>query len=218
MQVPVATSLGSPKPTPRPEPPPCYHPTMSEDPPEDYLHAVGDWSMEETGVIAETSIFSLRGRHCVSPVDSDRRGEFVYLESPDWVNVIALTDDERVVMIEQFRHGIGAVTLEIPGGSVEESEEPVGAGLRELLEESGWSRGEAELIGEVTPNPAIMDNRCYTLLVRNAVRLQDPQPDQTEEIAVRLVPLADVESLIRAGLIHHALVVAAFHHLALLSA
>lgn len=181
-----------------------------------YLRGVGDWSIEETGVLAETSIFSLRTRHCVSPANPERQGEFVYLESPDWVNVIALAGGGEVVMIEQFRHGTGEVTLEIPGGSVEKDEDPAGAGLRELLEESGWGPGQPELIGAVTPNPAIMDNRCHTLLVRDAVRVQEPRPDDTEEIAVRLVPLEAIPGLIRDGVIHHALVVAAFHHLALL--
>lgn len=189
---------------------------MDDEKGQEYLHAVDDWSVEETGVLAETSIFSLRTRYCVSPTEPDRRGEFVYLESPDWVNVIALAADDRVVMIEQFRHGIGEVTLEIPGGSVEDDEDPAEAGLRELLEESGWGPGRSRMIGEVTPNPAIQDNRCHILLVRGAVRVQDPRPEGAEEIAVRLVPLADVPGLIRDGVIHHALVVAAFHHLALL--
>jgi len=182
----------------------------------EYLRGVDDWTMEETGVMAETPIFSLRTRHCASPVEPDRHGEFVYLESPDWVNVIALAGDGRVVMIEQFRHGTGEVTLEIPGGCVEEGESPTEAGLRELLEESGWGAGTTEMIGAVTPNPAILDNRCHTLLVRDAVQVQEPRPDGNEEIAVRLVALQEVPVLIREGVIHHALVVAAFHHLALL--
>ncbi len=166
-------------------------------------------------MVAETGIFTLRRRRGISPTRPDQSGEFVYLDSADWVNVIALTPDREVVLIEQFRHGTGEVTLEIPGGMVDEGEEPLAAGIRELAEETGFGSGRFELIGAVTPNPAILNNRCHTVLVEDATLRGPCALDPHEEVGVRRVPLQDIARLMVEGHIHHALVIAAFHHLAL---
>ncbi len=167
-------------------------------------------------VVAETRIFTLRRRRAASPAHPENPGEFVYLDSADWVNVIALTEADEVVLIEQFRHGTNAVTLEIPGGMVDPGEDPVAAGVRELLEETGYGSDDFLSIGSVAPNPALLNNRCHTVLVRGAAITGPTALEEHEEIAVRLVPLADISAMIRAGTIDHALVVAAFHYLALL--
>lgn len=175
--------------------------------------SIGFWHSDEHETLAETRVFTLRRKRAVSPNDPERKGEFFVIEAPDWVNVIALTDDDQVVLIEQFRHGIEQITVEIPGGSVDPGEDPLAAGLRELLEETGYGGGRAELIGSVTPNPALMGNHCHTVLVRGVERQGDAQLDGFEEIRTWLVPLADVPGMIRAREISHALVIAAFHHL-----
>jgi len=98
---------------------------------------------------------------------------------------------------------------------VDPGETPLEAGPRELLEETGYAGAGARLIGTVSPNPAILDNRCHTVLVEQVEQVADQALESNEEIAVRLMPLAEISRLVRAGTIHHALVVAAFHHLAL---
>jgi ADP-ribose pyrophosphatase len=183
------------------------------DPP--LLSLVPEWQHDGEETIAETRIFTLRKRRATSPSRPDAPGEFVYLDSADWVNVIAVTPKQEVVLIEQYRHGTAEVTLEIPGGMVESGEDPLAAGVRELAEETGFGSDEFELIGSVTPNPAILNNHCHTALVRN-VTLRGPLGlDEHEEIGVRLVPLAAIADMIAEGHIHHALVVAAFHYLSL---
>jgi 8-oxo-dGTP pyrophosphatase MutT (NUDIX family) len=177
---------------------------------------ISRWRADAPEVLAETRIFTLLRRRATSPNDADRSGEFVVLDSADWVNVIALTDDEQVVLIEQFRHGIEEVTLEIPGGMVDPGEDPLSAGLRELREETGYGGGVAELIGVVAPNPALLNNCCHTVLVRGVAVEGAPELEGFEEIRTRLEPLAGVAELIRSGGITHALVIAAFHHLHLL--
>ncbi len=173
------------------------------------------WRHDDDSTIAETRIFTLRRRRGTSPARPQQPGEFVYIDSDDWVNVIALTMAGEVVAIEQFRHGNAEVTLEIPGGMVDPGEAPLAAGVRELVEETGYAGSEACLIGSVTPNPAIFNNRCHTVLVRDACVTQAPTPELHEEFGIRLLPLAQIPELIAGGLIHHSLVVAAFHFLGL---
>jgi len=179
------------------------------------LGLVPCWRYDEDRCLARTPIFTLRQHRGTSPAHPDRPGTFVYLDSPDWVNVIALTPQRQVVLIEQCRHGIQEVTVEIPGGMVDAGESPLHAGLRELREETGYEGPDARIIGRVSPNPAILDNRCHTILVREAVVAAAQRLDGHEEIGVRLVPLREIPQLIGDGVIHHALVVAAFHFLCL---
>lgn len=182
--------------------------------PLDGSDSVAPWPIENDHAIAETRIFTLRQMRTRSPRGSDS-ADFVYIDSTDWVNVIALTPDDQVVLIEQYRHGTREVTLEIPGGMVDAGEDPAEACRRELLEETGYAGDAVELIGAVSPNPAIQNNRCFTGLVRGAARVAEPDLDAFEDIVVRSAPLDEVGDLIRRDAIHHALVVAAFYHLEL---
>lgn len=181
---------------------------------DDYLTLVQSWDAEEDGTLAETPIFALRARRARSR-QSTKAGRYVYLDTVDWVNVVALTANDEVVMIEQYRHGLAEVTLEIPGGMLDPGEDPAQAGLRELEEETGYRGDDVKTLGFVSPNPAIQNNRCHTILVGDASATGRVALDESEEIGVRLVPLAEIDDLIRRGVIHHAMVVSAFHHLAI---
>ncbi len=190
--------------------------------PPDYLNLVQPWRLHPPTELARTRIFTLYSRRCESPTNPMKSGDFVYLDPADWVNVVALTAAGEVVMIEQFRHGLNEVTLELPGGIVDPGEDPMAACTRELLEETGYAPAPssrpaalARSIGLVSANPAIMTNRVHTGLIEHVVPVGHQHLDGNEEIAVRLVPLADVPGLIRRGIIHHSLVVAAFHHYAI---
>ncbi len=173
---------------------------------------VEDWEKLNSEELANYRIFKMRRDVRRSPRTGAEHSFFV-LESPNWVNVIPLTPEGKVVMIHQFRHGTARVTLEIPGGMIDADDgDPANSVRRELLEETGYAATDVIHIGTVDPNPAFLDNHCYTYLARGARWQQPPELDGAEDIAVEEVPLADVPGLIANGRISHALVVAAFYH------
>lgn len=137
--------------------------------------------------------------------------EALILDAPSWVNVIARTPDDRILLVRQWRYGIGAPTLEIPGGMVEEGEDPREAAGRELLEETGYRAGSLAYLGEVEPNPAFITNRCFTFVADELERIGEPEGDGEEELTVESATLAEIPQLILSGAIRHALVIAAFY-------
>ncbi len=142
-------------------------------------------------------------------VHSRRTGiekEFFKLEFPPWVNIVACTPENEIILIRQYRFGTDRLELEIPGGAVNAGEPPLDAGLRELLEETGYAGEDGSIIGKVCPNPALQDNFCYTVLVENAEKVAEPSLDEMEDIEVWTVPEAELFSLVQNGSIQHGLV------------
>jgi ADP-ribose pyrophosphatase len=172
------------------------------------------WQRARSEIVADCRVFRVRRDWSASP-QTGLEHDFYVFTAGDWINVIPLTATDEVVMIEQYRHGSGDVTLEIPGGMVDEGESPRDAAARETLEETGYAASEISTLGRVRPNPAIHDNWLHTFLARDVRLVKAPKHEATEHTAVRLVPLADIPQLIADGLITHALVVAAFHWLTL---
>jgi 8-oxo-dGTP pyrophosphatase MutT (NUDIX family) len=162
------------------------------------------WEALGHTTLLDTRIFGVRStrfRHPVRLVERD----FVVIDPPDWVNVIAVTSDHQMVLVRQFRYGADSLSLEIPGGVIERGEEPVIAGVRELQEETGYVGAPARVLGSVQPNPAIQSNRCHFLLVEQAVATMPLAWDHDEEIEVCVLPVEEVFALARSGLITHSL-------------
>ncbi len=118
-------------------------------------------------------------------------------DTPPTVSVLALTDDHHVVLVEQYRPGPDRVVLSLPGGLVDHGEEPVAAGLRELREETGYAVGAAELVASIDP-PSHTQPR-HVVLARGAHHVGDQRLDELEEIAVVLVPVAELRRRLPSG-------------------
>ena len=175
------------------------------------------WQRLDSETVYSCRIFSLQKNRSRSP-RTNKEHDFFVLDSGDWVNIIPVTADDRVVLIRQYRHGTEDFTLEIPGGMVDQEDpSPLYAARREMQEESGYDSEDIIPLGAIHPNPAIQGNRCHSFLARNVEKRFEPNFDTTEETEVTLAPLADIPDLIRQGQITHALVVVAFHWYDLLS-
>ena len=163
------------------------------------------WTALGHTALANTRIFNLRSTRFRHPARNTER-DFVVIDAPDWVNVIALTPDHRIVLVQQFRFGIDGFSLEIPGGVMEPGEEPVTAGIRELSEETGYTGVAARILGSVHPNPAMQSNRCHFVYVEQACSTAPLAWDPDEEIQVTTLPVDEVFALARNGRITHGLV------------
>ena len=160
--------------------------------------------------LGDFKIFTVRRDRIVSPRTSEEH-DFYVLDGADWINVIALTPEKRILLVEQYRHGTESFTLEIPGGAVDQRDaSPLDAARRELLEETGHAADAWEDLGFVHPNPAIQSNRCFTFLARGCRRVAEPSFDPGEDIEVVEAGREEVREMLRDGRISHSLVVAAF--------
>lgn len=166
------------------------------------------WTIERTETGPNLLVAQARFQLATNP----RTGETLrrtVLDVPEWVNVVALTPERRVVIVRQYRFGTGRVTLEIPGGVIDLGEEPEAAARRELVEETGYTAARWTSLGPVEPNPAFQNNLCHHYLAEEARRTHELELDPGEDIVVDTLSVEQVLAAVRDGTIRHSLVVSA---------
>ncbi len=168
------------------------------------------WAEIERLLLQDCRVFTVSRSLARSPHTGEHH-PFYRIDSADWVNIVALTDQDEIVMVRQYRHGEGEVTLEIPGGIVDPGEDGATAAARELLEETGYLAGAVARLGVVNPNPALFGNRTETYVARGVRRVAEIQNGQTEETVVELIPRSKLRAHAREGRISSALVIAALY-------
>ena len=173
------------------------------------------WPKISSRLLGDYRIFSIRSDVKRSP-RTGREHDFFVIDCVNWVNVVAVTPCQEMVLVEQYRQGTDTVELELPGGMMDAQDaSPEMAGCRELREETGYAGEQSRVIGQVFPNPAIMSNTCFSVLVENCRVAGPVQFDGCEDLITRLVPVSEVPGLVASGKIRHSLVVAALYHYSL---
>jgi ADP-ribose pyrophosphatase len=156
----------------------------------EYLHK-GPWA-------------TLRSDKCEMP-DGRIVDQYYVLEYPNWVNAVAITEDNKVLMVRQYRHAANIVSLEIPGGVIDGDEKPEEAMRRELLEETGYRFDDIELISTVYANPSTANNKTFCYLAKGGKKVQGQSLDEHEELVVEEYTIAEVKQLLADNKIAQAL-------------
>jgi 8-oxo-dGTP pyrophosphatase MutT (NUDIX family) len=158
--------------------------------------------------VLETSYFRPRFRIDKCELANGSLLDATIIEFRSWALVVALTTNDEVVLVKQYRHGVCDSLLEFPGGVVEDDEDPADGARRELLEETGYTASSMIPIGKLYPNPALQTNTQYCFLALNAEKVTDQHLDGGEDIEVSLMPLSQLIEIAKNGQFLHALNVA----------
>jgi 8-oxo-dGDP phosphatase len=167
------------------------------------------WRITRSSRPLQDRWLTVRADDCVT-VDGVEIAPYYVLEYPDWVQVVALDPDDNIILVEQYRHGLGLMSLALPGGAVDAGDaDPVAAGARELREETGFSAREWLHVGSLSPNPANHNNLCHIVLARDVECCLAPADDPTERIRLVRMPIREAIRLALEGGMIQAIHVAA---------
>jgi ADP-ribose pyrophosphatase len=156
-----------------------------------------EWKLLSSEYLHKEPWLTVRRDKCALP-DGRIVDPYYVLEYPDWANAMAVTEDNKVILIRQYRHAIGKVLVEIPGGVIDATDTtPEEAMKRELLEETGYAFSEIHNMGVVSANPSTNTNLVHMFLAVGGKKVQEQQLDHNEEIEVLLVDIAEVEQMLK---------------------
>ena len=160
----------------------------------DAINENGKWKIIKSEYLFRRPWLTVR-RDCVELPDGRQNPEFYVMEYPDWVNVIALTEDGKFVMERQYRHGLGKTCFEIPAGVREKGETPLEAAKRELMEETGYGDGEWSKIMTVSGNSSTTNNLSHCFVAKGVKKIGRQHLDSTEDLQIVLMDEAEVKDL-----------------------
>lgn len=160
------------------------------------------WQVLSSTPILKDRWIDLRADRCLTASGAEIAPYYV-LTYPDWVHVVAITTDDRLVLVRQYRHGAGEAVLELPGGVMDPADaDAAAAARRELLEETGFAAGTIEPVSCLFANPAIQSNRVHIMLATGLDQRGAQSLDRGEDgLTVELVPVADAVAGLAGGLI-----------------
>ena len=153
------------------------------------------WELLDSKYIIQRPWATLRVDKLKLP-NGNIKDEYYVLEYPTWVNMGAITADQKVLLVRQYRHGAGQIMVELPAGVVEEGEDREEAARRELLEETGYAFDKIEYICQLYANPATSGNLTYTYLLQGGRKIQEQQLDNSEDIEVVEMSIAEAKQFL----------------------
>lgn len=155
------------------------------------------WKILSSEYLFKDLWFKVRKDRCQKPDGGIVDPYYVY-EFPAWVTALALTEDGKVIMERQYRHAIGEICLELPGGCVDDTDKSFEEAVaRELLEETGYAFSSYEYLGKISANPSTNNNLMHMFLARGGKKVSGQKLDPNEEIQVELVTIAELKAMVR---------------------
>ncbi|WP_018615022.1 NUDIX hydrolase [Segetibacter koreensis] len=146
-------------------------------------------------IFRDTWLYARKDR-CIRP-DGKIVDPYYVMEYPDWVTGLALTKDEKVILVRQYRHALGEVCLELPGGCVDKTDKNFEEAIRrEFLEETGYSFETAEYLGRSSANPSTNSNTLHMFLLLGGEKVQSQQLDANEEIDILIVSFEEFKQML----------------------
>ena len=168
------------------------------------------WKQLASTVVYQDQWFHARADKCELP-DGRILEPYYIVEVPNWCNTVMVTNDEKIILVKQYRYPINKTTLELPGGIIEKNEIPLQAALREMEEETGYTSNEIEFLFKVAPNPALQNNTAYFYLAKNAVKTTTQSLDQFEEIEIELFDKEQIKKLLAENKMQHGVQIGAVY-------
>jgi len=141
------------------------------------------WKLLLKKYVYENKWFHARADSCMLP-DGRIIEPYFVVELPDFCNMVIVTEEEKIVMVRQYRYPVDQITFELAGGIIEKGEDPQMAALREMQEETGYTSNEVEYLFKVAANPALNSNFAYFYLAKNAVKTEAQNFDELEDLDV----------------------------------
>jgi 8-oxo-dGTP pyrophosphatase MutT (NUDIX family) len=166
------------------------------------------WVINSRKTMLSGKIYSLEDLDCTLPSKGISH-TFNIIKAPDWINIVAQTDDGEVLFVRQHRLGTDEITIETPAGMIEDGEDPFEAAKRELAEETGYHAGKIVLMKTLHANPAIMTNRIYFFFASGCTKKGNQKLDREESISVEKYSVEETAGMIQSGIINHSIIVTA---------
>ncbi|MBB1287010.1 NUDIX hydrolase [Flavisolibacter sp. BT320] len=154
------------------------------------------WKVLESTYLFNQPWLTVRKDTCLTP-GGKTIPSFYVMEYPEWANAFCLTKDGRVVMVKQYRHGLGVESIELPGGVVDEGEKIEEGMKRELLEETGYRFDSVEYLGKISANPSTTNNMMHMFLATGGEKIAEQSLDEEEEVEVVHMSIDEVKQLVR---------------------
>lgn len=156
-----------------------------------------NWKTLSSKYLFNDDWLTMRADTCERPDGKIIEPYYVY-EFPDWVCAIALTKENKVVMVRQYRHALGQTLLELPGGCVDKTDASLEKAIaRELLEETGYEFESFQFLCNTSANPSTNNNMMHVFLARGGALVKEQQLDEAEDIEVHLFSIVEVKQMIR---------------------